>query len=120
MLALAIGLNATVFEIMDPMLFRGYPLVTEERPAVAILDYQVWEPRPGKRPDVVGSIVHVNGAPATIIGVKATPGLKDIAGIESSASRRAIRSRWRRRRYCWSWSRGSRAGCQRDARGASA
>src|SRR5436305_1485216 len=27
MLALAIGLNATVFTVMDAMLFRGYPLV---------------------------------------------------------------------------------------------
>ena len=28
MLALAIGLNVTVFTIMDAMLFRGYPLVS--------------------------------------------------------------------------------------------
>ena len=36
---------------------------------VAIISYRFWESRFGKRADIVGSIVHVNDAPATIIGV---------------------------------------------------
>src|SRR5215467_15591425 len=155
MLALAIGLNVTVFAIMNTMLFRGFPLVqrndalvyVQERlpsgrffvsypdfedwsaqanafegmafvanrqssfseaagrsidalagsvstntfrllrvspmlgrdfvpadevpgaPSVVILSYRFWESRLGKRPDIVGLNVHINGDPATIIGV---------------------------------------------------
>ena len=155
MLALAIGLNVTVFTIMDAMLFRGYPLVkrndrlvylqergpsrvccmsyadfeewrgqaqafeglafvagkaitfrdgegrpidmrttsvsantfgllgvapmlgrdfvpADEAPGaapVAILNYRFWESRFGKRADIVGTTVHIDGAPATIVGV---------------------------------------------------
>jgi putative ABC transport system permease protein len=155
MLALAIGLNVTVFAVMDAMLFRGYPLVKRNdrlvylqergpsgacclfyadfeewraqarsfeglafvsersiafrdgdgRPSdmrvttlsvnafgllgvppmlgrdfapadevpgaapVAILNYRFWESRFGKRVDVVGLTVHINGEPATIVGV---------------------------------------------------
>ena len=155
MLALAIGLNVTVFAIMNTMLFRGFPLVqrndalvyVQERlpsgrffvsypdfedwsaqanafegmafvanrqssfseaagrsidalagsvstntfrllrvspmlgrdfvpadevpgaPGVVILSYRFWESRLGKRPDIVGQNVHINGDPATIIGV---------------------------------------------------
>jgi putative ABC transport system permease protein len=155
MLALAIGLNATVFAIMNTMLFRGFPLVQEndalvyiqERlpsgrtflsyldfedwrsqanafegiayvadgphtfsdaagrsidalaadvstntfrllrvspmlgrdfvpadevhgaPVVVILNYRLWEHRFNKRPDIVGLNIHINGDPATIIGV---------------------------------------------------
>jgi putative ABC transport system permease protein len=155
MLALAIGLNVTVFTVMDAILFRGYPLVTRNdrlvflqehgpsgaccisyldfqdwrtqaqtfeglaivsakaitfrdgdgrpldmrvttvsantfgllgvppmlgrdfapadelpgAPPVAILNYRFWESRFAKRADIVGLIVHINGAPATVIGV---------------------------------------------------
>jgi len=155
MLALAIGLNVTVFTIMDAMLFRGFPLVQrndrlvylQERypsgvccisyadfedwrtqaqsfeglsyvgsasisvnaagsrsidttafhvstnvfgllgvppligrdftPAdeasgaapVVILNYRFWERQLGKRADIVGSAVHINGVPTTVIGV---------------------------------------------------
>lgn len=155
MLALAIGLNATVFTVMDAMLFRGHPLVRRSdrvlflqehgpshtccisyadfedwraavqtfeglalvggravtfrdgggRPLdmrtttvsvntfgllgvppmlgrdfapsdalpgaapVLILNYRFWESRFGKRAAVVGSTIHVDAAPATIIGV---------------------------------------------------
>jgi len=155
MLALAIGLNVTVFTVMDAILFRGAPLVKEsdrllfvqergpsgrccvsypdfedwrsqahafqsmafvadggvvlrerlERPTdafafnvstnlfgllgvrpilgrdfvpadeapgarpVAILNYRFWESRFGKRADIAGLAVQMNGAPATIIGV---------------------------------------------------
>jgi putative ABC transport system permease protein len=155
MLALAIGLNVTVFTVMDTILFRGYPLVTrndrlvylqergpsgaccisyvdfqdwraqahafeglaivsgkaitfrdgdgrpldmrtttvsantfgllgvppmlgrdfapaDELPGaspVAMLNYRFWEGRFGKRADIVGLTVHINGAPATLIGV---------------------------------------------------
>jgi putative ABC transport system permease protein len=154
-LMLAIGLNATVFTIMDAMLFRGYPFVnrndrlvylqehfpgvcctsyadfedwrsqaksfediafvgtngavslldgegrstdvpaerlsantfgllgvrpivgrdfepTDEEPGAAqvtILNYDFWERRFAKRTDIVGSVIHINGSPATIIGV---------------------------------------------------
>ena len=155
MLTLAVGLNVTVFTVMDAMLFRGLPLVKQNdrlvylqerfpsglccisyldfaewrdqaqtfegmafvgerqislrdgdgRPMdtlaftvsantfallgvppklgrdfaptdgtpgaapVAILNYRFWERRFGKRADIVGSTVFVNGSPATIIGV---------------------------------------------------
>ncbi len=155
MLALAIGLNVTVFSVMNTMLFRGFPLVqknhrlvyiqerypsglccvsyldfadwrsqarafesmafvadrlntfrdgtgrsmdaftamvsanafallgvppllgrdfapSDERPGaapVAILNYRFWENRLGKRADIVGLTVHINGTPATIVGV---------------------------------------------------
>ena len=155
MLALAIGLNVTVFTIMDAMLFRGFPLVrgndrlvylqeryssgvccisyadfedwrtqarafegiayvgeapisfsvtggrsldtltflvsantfgllgvppllgrdfapADEAPGarpVAILNYRFWDSHLGKRADIVGATVHINGAPATVIGV---------------------------------------------------
>ena len=36
---------------------------------MAILNYRFWESRFGKRADIVGSTVQINGAPATIIGV---------------------------------------------------
>ncbi len=154
-LALAIGLNVTVFAVMDTILFRGFPLVQrndrllymQERypsgkcctfypdfedwraqaksfedmafvagsaiafsdgngrpmdisaatvssnafrllgvppvlgrdfvpaddvmgaPPVAILNYRFWVSRFGKRADIVGLTVHINGAPATVIGV---------------------------------------------------
>jgi putative ABC transport system permease protein len=155
MLALAIGLNVTVFTVTDAMLFRGYPLVkgnhrlvhvqeigpsgacciqypdfeewrtqaqsfdgmafvggraitfrdgdgrpidmrattlsantfgllgvppmlgrdftpADEGPGaapVAILNYRFWDGRFNKRADIVGLTVHINGAPATVIGV---------------------------------------------------
>jgi predicted permease len=155
MLTLAIGLNVTVFAIVDAMLFRGFPYVKEnnrllylrnrypsglegipypdfedwraqaraftgmafvtgrsislrdsdgrsmdtqswtvgantfgllgvapflgrdftpadERPGaapVAILTYSFWNTRFGKRADIVGSTVQINGEPATVVGV---------------------------------------------------
>src|SRR6266849_7518559 len=155
MLALAIGLNVTVFTVMNTMLFRGYPIVkrndrlvylqersplrtnlisfadveewraqahafegigyvssrplafrdgegrpidmiastvsantfrllrvppmlgrdfspedeTAGAPPVVILNYRFWERRFAKRVDVVGATVHIDGAPATVIGV---------------------------------------------------
>jgi putative ABC transport system permease protein len=36
---------------------------------VAILSHRFWDSRFGKRADIVGSIVHINGTPVTIIGV---------------------------------------------------
>lgn len=37
--------------------------------AVAIVSHRFWERRFGGREDIVGAIVHINGAPATIVGV---------------------------------------------------
>lgn len=36
---------------------------------VAILNYRFWDSRFNKRADIVGLTVHINGAPATVIGV---------------------------------------------------
>ncbi len=155
MLALAIGLNVTVFTVMNTMLFRGFPLATrnnrlvylqehtpngaccisypdfedwrsqahsfegmafvadrnisfsdgvgrpvdmattpvstnafrllgvapilgrdfvpaDELPGalpVAILNYDFWESRFGKRSDILGLAIHIDGAPAAIVGV---------------------------------------------------
>ena len=46
MLALAIGLNATVFTVMDAMLFRGYPLVKRNDRLVYLQE----QPPPGRQP----------------------------------------------------------------------
>ncbi len=155
MLALAIGLNVTVFTVMNTMLFRGFPFATrnnrlvylqehtpngaccisypdfedwrsqvhsfegmafvggrnisfsdgggraidmstapvstnvfrllgvspilgrdfvpaDELPGalpVAILNYDFWESRFGKRADILGLAIHIDGAPAAIVGV---------------------------------------------------
>jgi putative ABC transport system permease protein len=38
-------------------------------PAVALISHAFWERQFGKRADIVGMTVHINGAPTTIIGV---------------------------------------------------
>ncbi len=38
-------------------------------PQVALVSHSFWERRFGKRPDIVGMTVHMNDAPATIVGV---------------------------------------------------
>src|SRR5262249_50021071 len=65
--------SANTFGLLrvPPMLGRDF--VPEDEtpgaPPVAILSYRFWERRFAKRADVVGSTVHIDGAPATIIGV---------------------------------------------------
>ena len=51
---------------------------------MAILNYRFWESRFGKREDVVGSIVQINGAPATA-GNGGTVGftVADSAGVDA-------------------------------------
>jgi predicted permease len=54
-----------------PLLGRTFS-PDEERPgsgsSVAILSYAAWQ-RQGSRPDVLGSLLHVNGRPVTVVGV---------------------------------------------------
>ena len=54
-----------------PILGRDFVAADEKAgaPPVAILNYRFWESRFNKRADIVGLTVHINGAPATIIGV---------------------------------------------------
>src|SRR5215470_19963309 len=56
---------------VSPMLGRDFVPSDEVpgAPVVVILNYRFWESRFIKRPDVVGLNVHLNGDPATIIGV---------------------------------------------------
>lgn len=56
---------------VQPMLGRNFDSADEAPGAapVAIVSQGFWEARLGKRPDVVGSAVHINGVPAVIIGV---------------------------------------------------
>jgi hypothetical protein len=56
---------------VPPMLGRDFVPADEVpgAPAVVILNYRFWAGRLGKRPDIVGLNVHINGDPATIIGV---------------------------------------------------
>jgi len=65
--------SANAFELLgvSPILGRDFAPADEApgAPLVAILSYHFWESRFGKRANVAGSIVHINGAPATIVGV---------------------------------------------------
>lgn len=65
--------SVNTFQVLGvkPMLGRDFTAVDEiaGAPPVAILSYQFWERRFNKRADSVGSIVHVNGSPTTIVGV---------------------------------------------------
>ncbi len=65
--------SANTFGLLGvrPMLGRDFEPADEAPGAepVAILSYRFWESRFDKRADIVGAIVHVNGAPATIVGV---------------------------------------------------
>jgi putative ABC transport system permease protein len=56
---------------VHPMLGRNFDTADEAPGAVpvAIVSQRFWETRFGKRPDVVGSAAHINGVPATIVGV---------------------------------------------------
>ena len=69
-----IGLvSAGMFSLLrtPPVLGRDFT-VADDRPgaeAVVLLGYSVWKGRYGSAPGVIGSIVRINGAPATIIGV---------------------------------------------------
>ncbi len=56
---------------VPPMLGRDFVPADEVRgaPPVVILNYHFWAARFGKRSDIVGSRIEVDGAPATIIGV---------------------------------------------------
>ncbi len=65
--------SANTFGLLGvaPMLGRDFAPADEGLGAapVAILNYRFWESRFGKRADIVGSTIHINKAPATIIGV---------------------------------------------------
>jgi len=66
-------MSANTFALLGvkPILGRDFIQADElpGAPPVTILSYEFWQRRFGKRDDIVGSIVHMNGAPATIIGV---------------------------------------------------
>jgi putative ABC transport system permease protein len=71
--ALAAAVSANTFRLLrvSPMLGRDFVPADEVpgAPAVVILNHRFWESRFSKRPDIVGLNVHINGDPATIIGV---------------------------------------------------
>jgi putative ABC transport system permease protein len=71
--ALAAMVSTNTFRLLrvPPMLGRDFVPADEVpgAPAVVILNYRFWAGRLGKRPDIVGLNVHINGDPATIIGV---------------------------------------------------
>lgn len=66
-------LSANTFGLLgvQPILGRDFVAADEEpgAPPVAILSHQFWDRRFGKRADIVGATVHINGAPATVVGV---------------------------------------------------
>jgi putative ABC transport system permease protein len=66
-----LSVNAFGLLRVPPMLGRDFAPADEVPGAVpvAILNYRVWESRFGKRADIVGLTVHINGEPATIVGV---------------------------------------------------
>jgi putative ABC transport system permease protein len=69
----ATSVSANTFGLLGvpPMLGRDFTPADEApgAPTVAMLNYRLWVNRFGRRADVVGSTVHVNGEPATIVGV---------------------------------------------------
>src|SRR5215468_11675761 len=71
--ALAGSVSTNTFRLLrvSPMLGRDFVPADEVpgAPSVVILSYRFWESRLGKRPDIVGLNVHINGDPATIIGM---------------------------------------------------
>ncbi|PYV63889.1 MAG: hypothetical protein DMG97_36610, partial [Acidobacteria bacterium] len=71
--ALVANVSTNTFRLLrvSPMLGRDFVPADEVpgAPVVAILNYRFWESRFSKRPDIVGLNVHINGDPATIIGV---------------------------------------------------
>ncbi len=66
-------LSANAFGLLgvQPMLGRDFAPADEApgAPPVAILSYHFWGARFGKRADIVGHIVRINNASATVIGV---------------------------------------------------
>jgi predicted permease len=69
----AYRVTANTFGLLGvpPMLGRDFVPADEVAGAapVVILNYRFWTSRFGKRADIVGSTVSINGAPATVIGV---------------------------------------------------
>jgi putative ABC transport system permease protein len=69
----AFALSANTFGLLGvrPMLGRDFAPADEipGAPMVAILNHRLWVSRFGSRADIVGMRVHMNGSPATIIGV---------------------------------------------------
>lgn len=69
----AFALSANTFRLLGvrPMLGRDFAPEDEiaGAPMVAILNHRFWVSRFGSRPDIAGMRVHMNGSPATIIGV---------------------------------------------------
>ena len=65
--------SANAFGLLgvSPVLGRDFLPADEVSgaPPVVILSYPFWENRFAKRPDIAGTTVHVNGEPATIVGV---------------------------------------------------
>ncbi len=65
--------SANTFGLLGvpPLLGRDFVPADEVpgAPQVVILNYRFWEGWYGKRSDIVGSNIRINGAPATIIGV---------------------------------------------------
>jgi predicted permease len=70
-MAFTVSANAFALLGVPPMLGRDFAPADGAPGAapVAILNYRFWEKRFGKRAEIVGSTVYVNGSPATIIGV---------------------------------------------------
>jgi hypothetical protein len=71
--AFAFDVSTNLFGLLGvrPMLGRDF-VPADEAPGaapVAILNYRFWENRFGKRADIAGLAVQINGSPATIIGV---------------------------------------------------
>jgi predicted permease len=69
----AFKISANAFGLLGvaPVLGRDFSSAdaVPGAPQVAMLNYRFWASRFGKQPDIVGSTVSINGAPATIVGV---------------------------------------------------
>jgi putative ABC transport system permease protein len=100
-----VDVNALSIVGVKPMLGRTYRLedfedvVKQKEARSIVVSYDTWQRRLGGAPDVVGTSIHVDGEPRTVIGVmpkgfKLVPWEDDIAFWAANDLRRIPEARW--------------------------
>ena len=67
----ATAASASVFDLLGvpPLLGRTFAPADQANPSVVILSHGLWQRRFGGRPDIVGTTIHIDESPYTVIGV---------------------------------------------------
>jgi putative ABC transport system permease protein len=67
----AVQTTASFFDVLQvtPLVGRVYSAADQGRGAMAVISEGLWQRQFGRRPDVVGTSVRVNGTPTEIVGV---------------------------------------------------